>query len=580
MHHRAVFPPGTVVAGKYRVERELGVGGMGAVYVAVNEVLRKRVALKVMSRLLDAQPHGVERFFLEAMTASRVRHPAIVEIYDAGRTDDGAPWMAMELLDGESLRGRLERGPLSLGEVLPIFLPLLDALGAVHQQGIVHRDLKPDNIFLERLPGGSLQPKLLDFGIAKNAHAIEKLTRAGSVMGTPDYLAPEQARDSSAVDSRTDLYAMGVVLYVALSGRVPFEATTLPELLLKLVTEDPKPLLAVAPMVPADLANIVHWCLARDPDARPQRAVDLSHHLGRVLEGIPSAAPGNAAAALARARTAPSGARQRGDVGHLGIAPTRSVLPASEPPSFGPPPRPRVAPTQPMDGAGPVDRPATAASSAPAHSSGPESPRRKSHAGLLLGLAGVAVLVVGCVFVAPLVVSLLIGVASVGIAAGGAGGGQAWSPVSTRRFWDSWRMPFIVDVDGDGADDVIGWSRRIVGTDMHSELCAFRGADGEVIWCADVGERDDLSEEETVLLGDRIVHFDARGQISAFGLRDGESLGWQSSVRGEPEEVCALEPGVLAVRTPDRLWSTVSARDGRAVLLGEQAPGTCTPPPH
>ncbi len=144
-----MLSPGALIADKYRVERLLGQGGMGAVYAATNVVLSKTVALKVMSTAFGADPQATERFFREATTASRVRHPAIVEIYDAGRTADGAPWMAMELLDGESLGQRIERlGRLPLGEVLPVFGPVLAALDAVHAHGIVHRDLKPDNIFL------------------------------------------------------------------------------------------------------------------------------------------------------------------------------------------------------------------------------------------------------------------------------------------------------------------------------------------------------------------------------------------------------------------------------------------------
>ena len=179
--HARRVQPGALVAGKYRIVSLLGEGGMGAVYVAVNEMLHKRVALKVLGHKVAGSPEAAQRFFREAMAASRVRHPAIVEIYDAG-THEGAPWMAMALLEGESLGDRLERGPLALPEILPIFEPVLSALGAIAREGIVHRDLKPDNIFLERLHDGSVQPKLLDFGIAK-AVGIERLTVTGQEIG-------------------------------------------------------------------------------------------------------------------------------------------------------------------------------------------------------------------------------------------------------------------------------------------------------------------------------------------------------------------------------------------------------------
>jgi eukaryotic-like serine/threonine-protein kinase len=281
---------GDIVAEKYRIERELGAGGMGAVYVAINEVLQKPVAIKVMGAGFATQPEAVARFFREAMSASRVRHPAIVEIYDAG-DHRGSPWMAMQLLEGESLARHIQRGPIALGELMPIFGPVLSALDAVHTHGIVHRDLKPDNIFLERRMDGTVQPKLLDFGIAKTQDGLQKLTESGAIMGTAHYLAPEQARDATTVDPRTDLYAIGVVLYESLTGRMPHEASTLPELISKLISEDPAPMHHIAPRIPEALANVVQWCLARDPGARPQRASDLAYHLEQSLVGVPAVQP-------------------------------------------------------------------------------------------------------------------------------------------------------------------------------------------------------------------------------------------------------------------------------------------------
>ena len=156
---------GDILAGKYRIERLLGEGGMGAVYVATNQVLQKRVALKVMNERFASMPAAVERFLREAVAASRVSHPGIVQVFDAGQ-HEMRPWIAMELLEGESLGARLERGPMPLSDVLKMAEGTLSALAEVHDEGIIHRDLKPDNIFLARTRGGDWVPKVLDFGIA------------------------------------------------------------------------------------------------------------------------------------------------------------------------------------------------------------------------------------------------------------------------------------------------------------------------------------------------------------------------------------------------------------------------------
>ena len=596
---------GSVIADKYRVVRLLGEGGMGSVYIAENLVLRKQVALKVMSASFASDASATERFFREAMSASRVRHPAIVEIFDAGHTRDGQPWMAMELLDGESLGQRLTRvGVLPLGEVVPIFGPVLAALDAVHSHGIVHRDLKPDNIFIERLPDHSVQPKLLDFGIAKHHDGLDRLTRTGAVMGTACYLAPEQARDSSGVDPRTDLYAVGVVLYECLSGRLPHEATTLPELISKLITEPPRPLLEIAPHVPAELANVVHWCLATDVGARPQRASDLGHHLARALSSVPSHVtppPVEPGPVDARAAT---GAVEPGGVGAFFAAGLSPQSPSPGPPTRGSPfqtPAPQGSPPQglppqglPPQGLPPLGPPPPPGApgfgwqvspTAPlGMSSGPPgwaaapaaigSASRGSGRGWVWAIVAVALLGGCLVFAVPVVLTIVGAAASFGAASGaGSGGWNTRFPVS----WLAWRMPTLVDVDGDGDEDVVGWTWRVVSSDTHEFLCAFDGTDGHELWCADVGEQDDSSEAETVYASDRVIFFSPRGRLSAYRLRDGESLGWTSSVRGEPEEICALGTDRLMVRTPDRLWSEVTIASGRVALVGEAAPQGCRP---
>lgn len=273
-------------ADKYKLEEKLGEGGMGEVWVARNIHLDKRVALKVMGRGVATNVEFVERFLREAVIASRVRHPAIVEIFDAGQ-HQGTPWIAMELLEGESLAKRLERGAIPVAELVPLLVPILDALHALHEVGVIHRDVKPDNIFLERRADGTTQPKLLDFGIAKRADA-SRLTGTGSVIGTAWYLSPEQARNSSTVDRRADVYAMGVVLFECLSGAMPYEAESVTELIAKLFTEPPRDLNALAPHVPYEITLLVRRCLARDPEHRPSSTRELSSALALASRSLDS----------------------------------------------------------------------------------------------------------------------------------------------------------------------------------------------------------------------------------------------------------------------------------------------------
>ncbi|HEY8427161.1 MAG TPA: protein kinase [Sandaracinaceae bacterium] len=304
---------GEILAGKYRIERLLGEGGMGAVYVALNQVLQKRVALKVMSERFASVPAAVERFLREAVAASRVSHPSIVQVFDAGDYE-GKPWIAMELLEGESLGERLERGPLTVAEALKMAEGALSALSEVHEEGIIHRDLKPDNIFLARTRGGDWIPKVLDFGVAKDTSdgQLSKLTATGAVVGTAHYLSPEQAKGLSDIDARADIYAMGVVLFESLSGRMPFEAETITQLIAKMFTERPRRLQEVAPHVPEALAEVVNTCLEADRERRFQTARALLGALRAAaaeIEGIGSAPTALALSAVSAASGARAHAR-------------------------------------------------------------------------------------------------------------------------------------------------------------------------------------------------------------------------------------------------------------------------------
>ncbi|HSK04894.1 MAG TPA: serine/threonine-protein kinase [Kofleriaceae bacterium] len=211
---------GQTLAGRYHVERRLGAGGMGAVYLATHDVLEKQVALKVLHGELGRRPELVERFMQEAKAASRIRHENVIDISDFGTTPDGHVFFAMELLDGRDLHEEIARARLA-GELLPwprskrIFLQICGALAAAHRHGIIHRDMKPENVYLIEFLGDPDFVKLLDFGIAKLTEvegSDRKLTRTGMLFGTPEYMAPEQAR-GEPIDLRVDVYAMGCILF-------------------------------------------------------------------------------------------------------------------------------------------------------------------------------------------------------------------------------------------------------------------------------------------------------------------------------------------------------------------------------
>lgn len=273
---------GDLVAGKYRIERLLGEGGMGAVFVATNEKLRKRVALKILRAEVARTEGAAERFTREAIAASSVRHPGIIEIYDAD-VHDGLPWIAMELLEGESLGTRVARAPLALDEVLAIASEALAALEHVHRAGIIHRDLKPDNLFLEALPEGGTRVKILDFGIAASSGPeLVRVTQTGMAIGTPAYLAPEQAAGEKTLDGRVDVYAMGVILFELLTGKLPYRASSFGEMVMRMYTVGPPSLADEAPHAPPQLVALVDMCLVIDRNHRVQSAEALRRGLEEV----------------------------------------------------------------------------------------------------------------------------------------------------------------------------------------------------------------------------------------------------------------------------------------------------------
>jgi eukaryotic-like serine/threonine-protein kinase len=281
---------GDVVAGKYRIEEVIGEGGMGAVYAATHTLTGKRVALKWMLPELAADEGAVQRFIREAQAAGRIDHPNVVDVYDVGE-HDGSTFLVMEYLQGETLTSAFNRGGLDTRHIIQLLIPAMRGVAAAHRTGVVHRDLKPDNVFLCRSGDGSYrEPKVLDFGISKvsagEGQLNPRLTRTGAVMGTPYYMSPEQVRGSSDVDQRTDVYAFGVILYEALTGRVPFDANAYSALVLEIATGTPKRLRDLRPDLPRGLEDVVLKAMARDPADRYRDVESLARALEPFAEGV------------------------------------------------------------------------------------------------------------------------------------------------------------------------------------------------------------------------------------------------------------------------------------------------------
>jgi serine/threonine protein kinase len=261
--------------GNYRVVRQLGQGGMGTVFEAVRDGIGGRVALKVLRAEYTRNPDVASRFFQEARAANLIEHPGVVKIYEYGQLPDGTAFLAMEYLEGQSLRAVLAKSKrLPQADVLRLCRQMAGALAAAHGKQIVHRDLKPDNIMLiadAEAPGGE-RAKILDFGIAKVAElhgAASPHTRTGMILGTPVYMSPEQCRGAGQVGDRSDVYALGVVMYHMLAGRPPFVGESDFDLMANHIYSTPPPLATLCPGVAKDIVRLVESMLRKEPAARP-----------------------------------------------------------------------------------------------------------------------------------------------------------------------------------------------------------------------------------------------------------------------------------------------------------------------
>jgi serine/threonine protein kinase len=262
---------GEVLAGKYRVDRILGVGGMGIVVAATHLQLDQQVALKFMLPEALRLPMLVERFAREARAAVRLRSDHVARVLDVGTLESGSPFMVMEYLRGSDLGSLIEgRGAVPVDRAVDFVLQACDAVAEAHSLGIIHRDLKPRNLFLTERNDGRALVKVLDFGIAKQKAAVDDLalTKTTEVMGSPNYMSPEQLRASKLADERSDIWALGVILYELLTGVLPFAAESVTQLIAMVLTEQPRPLRGLRSGVPSQLVEVVERCLRKDPAAR------------------------------------------------------------------------------------------------------------------------------------------------------------------------------------------------------------------------------------------------------------------------------------------------------------------------
>lgn len=325
---------GTVLDNKYELVSVLGEGGMGAVYEAQHRLINRRLAVKFLHPQYADNEEVVTRFQREAQAAAKIGHENIIEITDMGTTKEGAPYIVMEYLEGTDVKGLIEEeGIQSVPGAANIMVQALSALQAAHDAHIIHRDLKPENIFLISKSSNPNYVKLLDFGISKfkelETDGQKALTQTGTVLGTPHYMSPEQARGEQNLTPQSDIYAMGVILYQMLTGRLPFDAPNYNALLIKILTEDPPLPEVLNPDLPEDIVEVIKIAMSRDSEERFQ---DCDEFKARLLPYVPGVVV-DSTGSIAAHRTGSTGRRTKTvtstplEMTQSGISAKKSKLP-------------------------------------------------------------------------------------------------------------------------------------------------------------------------------------------------------------------------------------------------------------
>ena len=324
---------GTII-GQYRIVQKIGAGGMGVVYLAEHTLVGRRAAIKVLLPEYSVRRAIVTRFFNEARAMTSIPDPGIVQMYDFGFHSEGSAYIVMELLEGETLERRLKRlRRLEIADAVRITRQIAGSLASAHDAGIIHRDLKPDNVFMVRDPEalGGERPKVLDFGVAKLSGDLDRgQTLAGTMMGTPAYMSPEQARGAGEVDARSDIYSLGCVIACLVTGRLPFDGTGIGELISAHMNLAPHRPSDLAPGVPAELDEIVLRCLEKSPGDRFQSMLELQATCDALLAVLSvrdaPLATGSLAPRAFASRSAPPRSAPRYDAPVLDTSPHPTTL--------------------------------------------------------------------------------------------------------------------------------------------------------------------------------------------------------------------------------------------------------------
>ena len=332
---------GQTLAGKYKIEKLIKTGGMGSVYRGRHVLMDKTVAIKVLRPSLAGDDAVVARFSREAKAASKISHPHAVSVTDFGEAENGVVLLVMEYLDGRTLKEAIvKEGPLSLGRAVEIVRQVAGALDAAHAQGVIHRDLKSENIMLVSHNGGEEWAKVLDFGIAKilqptGGVADAEITQANLVVGTPQYMSPEQCSQSGALDARSDVYSLGIIVYEMLTGKLPFTGESATVVMMKQVQDPPPSVLASRTQLPAAVAQVITRALAKQPIDRFQSAGELSAALADAASEEAVEAPVVAGAGATKANTPISVPDVADDVDEETVVRPRTQVPAPPLGEFG-----------------------------------------------------------------------------------------------------------------------------------------------------------------------------------------------------------------------------------------------------